>query len=58
MEEWGQHRRYLFAVAYRLLGSAADAEDARRGLARPRRNWMMLSARMRHWSGLPTDHPG
>ena len=28
MDEWGQHRRYLFAVAYRLLGSAADAEDA------------------------------
>jgi RNA polymerase sigma-70 factor (ECF subfamily) len=28
MEEWEQHRRYLFAVAYRLLGSAADAEDA------------------------------
>src|SRR5690348_8623922 len=22
------HRRYLFAVAYRLLGNAADAEDA------------------------------
>ncbi len=28
MDDWGQHRRYLFAVAYRLLGSAADAEDA------------------------------
>jgi RNA polymerase sigma-70 factor (ECF subfamily) len=25
---WAEHRRYLFAVAYRLLGSAADAEDA------------------------------
>jgi RNA polymerase sigma-70 factor (ECF subfamily) len=25
---WSDHRRYLFAVAYRLLGSAADAEDA------------------------------
>jgi RNA polymerase sigma-70 factor (ECF subfamily) len=28
MEEWEEHRRYLFAVAYRLLGTAADAEDA------------------------------
>ncbi|MET7421087.1 RNA polymerase sigma factor SigJ [Dactylosporangium sp. NPDC005555] len=28
MDEGEQHRRYLFAVAYRLLGSAADAEDA------------------------------
>jgi RNA polymerase sigma-70 factor (ECF subfamily) len=28
MDGWEQHRRYLFAVAYRLLGSAADAEDA------------------------------
>lgn len=28
MEDWEQHRRYLFAVAYRLLGSAAEAEDA------------------------------
>jgi RNA polymerase sigma-70 factor, ECF subfamily len=28
MEDWAQHRRYLFAVAYRLLGTAADAEDA------------------------------
>jgi RNA polymerase sigma-70 factor (ECF subfamily) len=28
MEDWAGHRRYLFAVAYRLLGSAADAEDA------------------------------
>jgi RNA polymerase sigma-70 factor (ECF subfamily) len=28
MDDWHQHRRYLFAVAYRLLGSAADAEDA------------------------------
>jgi RNA polymerase sigma-70 factor (ECF subfamily) len=28
MDDWEQHRRYLFAVAYRLLGSAADAEDA------------------------------
>lgn len=28
MDDAGQHRRYLFAVAYRLLGSAADAEDA------------------------------
>ena len=26
--EWQEHRRYLFAVAYRLLGSAVDAEDA------------------------------
>lgn len=25
---WEEHRRYLFAVAYRLLGSAAEAEDA------------------------------
>jgi RNA polymerase sigma-70 factor (ECF subfamily) len=28
MGEWDQHRRYLFAIAYRLLGSAAEAEDA------------------------------
>jgi RNA polymerase sigma-70 factor (ECF subfamily) len=28
MDDWGRDRRYLFAVAYRLLGSAADAEDA------------------------------
>ncbi|MEU4422154.1 RNA polymerase sigma factor SigJ [Actinoplanes sp. NPDC024001] len=28
MDGWDGHRRYLFAVAYRLLGSAADAEDA------------------------------
>jgi RNA polymerase sigma-70 factor, ECF subfamily len=28
MEDWAQHRRYLFAVAYRLLGTAVDAEDA------------------------------
>jgi RNA polymerase sigma-70 factor (ECF subfamily) len=28
MDDGEQHRRYLFAVAYRLLGSAADAEDA------------------------------
>ncbi|MEU8245876.1 RNA polymerase sigma factor SigJ [Nonomuraea sp. NPDC048916] len=28
MDDWGRHHRYLFAVAYRLLGSAADAEDA------------------------------
>ncbi|MEV0591762.1 RNA polymerase sigma factor SigJ [Nonomuraea cavernae] len=28
MDDWGQHHRYLFAVAYRLLGSSADAEDA------------------------------
>jgi RNA polymerase sigma-70 factor (ECF subfamily) len=28
MDDWTQHRRYLFAVAYRLLGSVADAEDA------------------------------
>ncbi|WP_328473025.1 RNA polymerase sigma factor SigJ [Actinoplanes sp. NBC_00393] len=28
MDGWEGHRRYLFAVAYRLLGSAADAEDA------------------------------
>lgn len=27
-EEWQSHRRYLQAVAYRLLGSVADAEDA------------------------------
>ncbi|MEO3809276.1 RNA polymerase sigma factor SigJ [Sphaerisporangium sp. B11E5] len=27
-EQWAEHRRYLFAVAYRLLGTAADAEDA------------------------------
>jgi RNA polymerase sigma-70 factor (ECF subfamily) len=27
-EDWEQHRRYLFAIAYRLLGSAAEAEDA------------------------------
>ncbi|MDG6108665.1 RNA polymerase sigma factor SigJ [Dactylosporangium aurantiacum] len=27
-QRFEQHRRYLFAVAYRLLGSAADAEDA------------------------------
>jgi len=26
--DWATHRRYLFAVAYRMLGSAADAEDA------------------------------
>ncbi len=26
-EVWRDHRRYLFAVAYRLLGSASDAED-------------------------------
>ncbi|WP_424532454.1 RNA polymerase sigma factor SigJ [Sphaerisporangium viridialbum] len=28
MDDWSKHRRYLFAVAYRLLGSATDAEDA------------------------------
>jgi RNA polymerase sigma-70 factor (ECF subfamily) len=28
VEEFEQHRRYLGAVAYRLLGSVADAEDA------------------------------
>jgi len=28
MDGWQEHRRYLFAVAYRLLGSAVDAEDA------------------------------
>ncbi|WP_327001823.1 RNA polymerase sigma factor SigJ [Dactylosporangium sp. NBC_01737] len=28
MDDGEEHRRYLFAVAYRLLGSAADAEDA------------------------------
>jgi RNA polymerase sigma-70 factor (ECF subfamily) len=28
MDGWVEHRRYLFAVAYRMLGSAADAEDA------------------------------
>jgi RNA polymerase sigma-70 factor (ECF subfamily) len=28
MDGWPEDRRYLFAVAYRLLGSAADAEDA------------------------------
>lgn len=27
-EAWRQHRRYLFAVAYRILGSITDAEDA------------------------------
>ena len=27
-QEWSAQRRYLFAVAYRMLGSAADAEDA------------------------------
>ena len=44
MDGWAEHRRYLFAVAYRLLGSAADAEDAvqeaylrLRGAARARR---------------------
>jgi RNA polymerase sigma-70 factor, ECF subfamily len=26
--DWQAHRRYLFAVAYRLLGSVSDAEDA------------------------------
>jgi DNA-directed RNA polymerase specialized sigma24 family protein len=26
--EWQAHRRYLFAVAYRLLGTVAEAEDA------------------------------
>jgi RNA polymerase sigma-70 factor, ECF subfamily len=26
--QWQAHRRYLFAVAYRLLGSVSDAEDA------------------------------
>jgi RNA polymerase sigma-70 factor (ECF subfamily) len=26
--DWAAHRRYLFAVAYRMLGSATDAEDA------------------------------
>jgi RNA polymerase sigma-70 factor (ECF subfamily) len=25
--DWSAHRRYLFAVAYRMLGSATDAED-------------------------------
>ncbi|BCJ69645.1 RNA polymerase sigma factor SigJ [Polymorphospora rubra] len=28
MDGWQEHRRYLFAVAYRLLGSVSDAEDA------------------------------
>jgi RNA polymerase sigma-70 factor (ECF subfamily) len=28
VEEFEQHRRYLGAVAYRMLGSVADAEDA------------------------------
>ncbi len=28
MQDWDRHRRYLFAVAYRLLGSAVEAEDA------------------------------
>jgi RNA polymerase sigma-70 factor (ECF subfamily) len=28
MEDWEEHRRYLFALAYRLLGSAVEAEDA------------------------------
>lgn len=28
METWEPDRRYLLAVAYRMLGSAADAEDA------------------------------
>ncbi|MEV7967731.1 sigma factor [Sphaerisporangium sp. NPDC088356] len=28
MDDWAGHRRYLFAVAYRLLGSALDAGDA------------------------------
>jgi RNA polymerase sigma-70 factor (ECF subfamily) len=27
-DDWSAHRRYLFAVAYRMLGTAADAEDA------------------------------
>ena len=27
-QEWSAQRRYLFAVAYRMLGSVADAEDA------------------------------
>jgi hypothetical protein len=26
--EWQAHRRYLFAVAYRLLGTVSEAEDA------------------------------
>ena len=28
VEEFEQHRRYLAELAYRLLGSVSDAEDA------------------------------
>ena len=28
MESFETHRAYLFAIAYRMLGSAMDAEDA------------------------------
>ncbi len=27
-DEWLRYQRYLLAVAYRLLGSVTDAEDA------------------------------
>jgi RNA polymerase sigma-70 factor, ECF subfamily len=47
MDDGEQHRRYLFAVAYRLLGSAADAEDA------------VQEALLRRYTAAPADleHP-
>jgi RNA polymerase sigma-70 factor, ECF subfamily len=32
-EEFERHRANLAAVAYRMLGSTSDAEDAPRGMA-------------------------
>ena len=49
-EEWQEHRSYLLAVAYRLLGSVSDAEDAvQEAYLRLRRHDATDIAEVRAW---------